>query len=172
MTRTQSGRHADVEETDVCIFPQLSKTEGEIAAYKETDPIDIPAAAISQVVEDQGISLSSFVLAAWAVTLRCFTECQKAQFWVAHRREAVCGTTLDGLTDLLSITIDPQKSIRALCQEAEWTMIQPRPPGHAPCNTGLVFQKGVEIRCPTLRSADDHDLQQSPPVRLPPNVKN
>ncbi|KAF4206736.1 hypothetical protein CNMCM8927_004509 [Aspergillus lentulus] len=163
MTRTQSGRQADVEETDVCIFPQLSKTEGEIAAYKETDPIDIPAAAISQVVQDQGISLSSFVLAAWAATLRCFTECQKAQFWVGHGREAVCGTTLDGLTDLLSIPIDPQKSMRALCQEAEWTMIQPRLPGHAPCNIGLVFQKGVEIRCPTLRSADDRDLQHSPP---------
>ncbi|GFF23645.1 non-ribosomal peptide synthase [Aspergillus udagawae] len=162
MTRTKGDRQADVEETGVCMFPQLSKTEGDIAVYKETDPLEVPAASISEVLQGQGIHLSSLVLAAWAVTLRCFTECHKAQFWVGHRGEAVAETTLDGLADLLSIPLDPQKTMRTLCNEVEWTMLQPRLPGHAPCNIGLVFQNGVEIHCPTLRS-DDHDLQISPP---------
>ncbi|KAJ5882100.1 nonribosomal peptide synthase [Penicillium soppii] len=163
MTRSQPFQQPEGADARVCIFPQLSKTEGYGAVHHQTDLVEIPIACIDKVLEGEGITISSFVLVAWAVTLRCFTECQTAQLWVGNGIEALSNTSLDGLIDLLSIPIESESSLKSLCQYTKWTMTHLHRPGHAPCNVGIIFQKPVVIDCPTTHE-DENRFDDWPSV--------
>ena len=97
----------------VCIFPRLTKTEVDGVAYHQTDPVEVAIGSVEKVLKSEDIALSSFVLVAWAVTLRCFTECQTAQSWVGSGIE---DSNMSGLRDILSIPIEPESSLKSLCQ--------------------------------------------------------
>lgn len=149
MTRIQSFQQPAGADARVCIFPQLTKAEGDGAANHQTDPIEIPIASVEELLQGEGITVSSFVLVAWAVTLRRFTECPAAQFWVGVGIDAHFEIRPEALINLLSIPIEPQSSLKSLCQYKKWTMTHLHRPGHAPCNIGIVFQNLVSIGCPT-----------------------
>ncbi|KAF9883882.1 hypothetical protein FE257_002676 [Aspergillus nanangensis] len=156
MTRNQSPNPANTEDIDVCIFPKLSNHEGDIPEWKESKRIEILVSPICGILRAQNIALNSFILAAWAVTVRSFTECQTAQFWVRKQTED------DGPTPLSSIPIDPQTSMRVLCQNAERTIIQPRQTGHNACNIGIVFLNVVDMDCLSLCNEASGDVKSPP----------
>ncbi|KAG2417797.1 hypothetical protein HFD88_000896 [Aspergillus terreus] len=164
MTRIGFQQHITGEDTGICIFPKLSKSKHNTTNatnFHETDIWEIPTPTIEITLKDQGTDLNTVILAAWAVTVRAFTECQEVRYWVGHQPEALADSTLDGLTQLLSVPINPQSSWKTLYGHNGWTIIQPHRPGHAPCNTGVIFNKPITIDCPTLCGGDD-ELDRSP----------
>ncbi|KAF4228489.1 hypothetical protein CNMCM6805_002144 [Aspergillus fumigatiaffinis] len=85
-------------------------------------------------LQAEKIPLWLFFSAAWAVTLRCFTECERVYLWVGEEP-----TKPDGTVDLLTSPIDAETTMRALCQSQQWTRIcQPRP--GVLSNVGIVFE--------------------------------